>query len=112
LIEEDKVHGFCNTPEEKCNLNYCDNYGCQNRKRVNVDETPEIPQLGEGVFMQVSDNGEDWCEAYIIAKLANGRFLATNKLTWEHARPIKQLPKYTHAELVEKLGEDFIYEKI
>jgi hypothetical protein len=73
------------------------------------EETPEIPQLGEGVLMNVSDDGEDWCEAYIIAKLANGRFLATNKLTWKHARPIQQLPKYTHAELVEKIGHDFEY---
>jgi hypothetical protein len=74
-----------------------------------IEETPEIPQLGEGVLMQVSDNEKDWTEDYIIAKLTNGSFLSRSKLSWKHARPIQQLPKYTHAELVEKLGHDFEY---
>jgi hypothetical protein len=69
--------------------------------------SPEIPQLGEGVLMQVSDNEKDWTQGYIIAKLADGRFIDRGRLSWKHARPIQQLPKYTHAELVEKLGHDF-----
>ncbi|AGO47479.1 hypothetical protein Phi19:3_gp075 [Cellulophaga phage phi19:3] len=24
---------FCETPKEKCTMNYCDENGCQNRKR-------------------------------------------------------------------------------
>jgi hypothetical protein len=77
-----------------------------------VNEEPKIPQLGEGVLMQVSDSGTNWSRAYIIAKFANDRFLDTNRLFWNYAKPIeKQLPKYTHAELVEKLGEDFEYVK-
>lgn len=28
---------FCETPEEKCTMNYCDENGCQNRKRCLVD---------------------------------------------------------------------------
>jgi hypothetical protein len=72
-----------------------------------VEETPEIPQLGEGVLMQISDTGKKWSEAYIIAKLADGRFLDKNRLPWQYARPVSQLPKYTYAELVEKLGYDF-----
>jgi hypothetical protein len=71
------------------------------------DETPEIPQLGEGVLMQVSDNEKYWTQAYIIAKLADGRFIDRGRLSWKHAYPIPQLPKYTHAELVEKIGHDF-----
>jgi hypothetical protein len=72
-----------------------------------IDETPEIPQLGEGVLMMVSDNEKDWTQGYIIAKLADGRFIDRGRLSWKHARPIQQLPQYTHAELVEKLGHDF-----
>ena len=34
---------FCETPEEKCTMNYCDENGCQNRKRVLVSE--EIPDI-------------------------------------------------------------------
>lgn len=28
---------FCETPEEKCTMNYCDENGCQNRKRNLVE---------------------------------------------------------------------------
>ena len=28
-----KHWSFCETPEEKCTMNYCDDNGCQNRKR-------------------------------------------------------------------------------
>jgi hypothetical protein len=35
--EEPKPHGFCETPEEKCTMNYCDDNGCQNRKRQLTD---------------------------------------------------------------------------
>ena len=34
-----KPHGFCETPEEKCTMNYCDENGCQNRKRNLVEPT-------------------------------------------------------------------------
>jgi len=30
-------HKFCETPEEKCTMNYCDDNGCQNRKRELVN---------------------------------------------------------------------------
>ena len=33
--------GFCETPEEKCTMNYCDDNGCQNRKR-NLTESYEV----------------------------------------------------------------------
>jgi len=35
--EERKPHTFCETPEEKCTMNYCDDNGCLNRKRELVD---------------------------------------------------------------------------
>lgn len=31
--------GFCETPEVKCNMNYCDENGCQNRERHLVDDS-------------------------------------------------------------------------
>lgn len=36
-MENRKPWGFCETPEEKCTLNYCDENGCQNRKRNYVE---------------------------------------------------------------------------
>ena len=32
-----KPWSFCETPEEKCTMNYCDENGCQNRKRNYVE---------------------------------------------------------------------------
>ena len=37
MIEDPKPHSFCETPEEKCTMNYCDENGCQNRKRELVE---------------------------------------------------------------------------
>jgi hypothetical protein len=50
-----------------------------------IPETPEIPQLGEGIEMEVSDNG----------------------IEWQHARPIQEVKKYTKEDLVKILGHDF-----
>lgn len=33
-----KPHSFCETPNENCALNYCDENGCLNRKRKLVDD--------------------------------------------------------------------------
>lgn len=32
---------FCETPEEKCTMNYCDENGCQNRKRELIEAEPD-----------------------------------------------------------------------
>lgn len=39
---ETKPHSFCETPEEKCTLNYCDENGCLNRKRELLAEDDEL----------------------------------------------------------------------
>ena len=105
LIEECTCE---NTDDNTCN--YCEEL---QDKAILQDakskmQSPEIPQLGEGVFMQVSDGGVNWYPRKVVGQLQNGDFV-TASVTWKHARPIPQLPKYTHAELVEKLGEDFEY---
>ena len=42
VSEETKPHSFCETPEEKCTMSYCDENGCINRKRNLVAE-PSSP---------------------------------------------------------------------
>ena len=37
--KEQTPHGFCETPEQKCTMNYCDENGCQNRKRTLAEPT-------------------------------------------------------------------------
>lgn len=41
--EKKTPHNFCKTPEEKCTMNYCDENGCQNRKRHLVEENKQLP---------------------------------------------------------------------
>ena len=38
-MKNKKTWSFCETPQEKCTMNYCDDNGCQNRKRHLVNET-------------------------------------------------------------------------
>jgi hypothetical protein len=39
-----KLNSFCETPEINCTMNYCDENGCQNRKRVLVEPQEEYLQ--------------------------------------------------------------------
>lgn len=41
-MQETKPWTFCETPEEKCTMNYCDDNGCLNRKRNLVDPTESL----------------------------------------------------------------------
>lgn len=52
--EEPKPHSFCETPEEKCTMNYCDENGCQNRKRELVEPKPKQETLEEFIQRQLS----------------------------------------------------------
>ena len=73
------------------------------------EESPEIIDLSniEGVKMMVKDQRDDTPRKVIIKATVNNRFIDWCGNAWYYAEPIQQLPKYTHAELVEKLGHDF-----
>jgi hypothetical protein len=45
-------HGFCETPEQKCTMNYCDENGCQNRKRT-LAEPIEMTDNKEQTVMKL-----------------------------------------------------------
>ena len=73
------------------------------------EETPEIIDLSniKGVEMMVKDQKDDTPTRVTIKAIVNGRFVDWLGNAWYYAEPIPQLPKYTHAELVEKLGHEF-----
>jgi hypothetical protein len=73
----------------------------------NVDTYPEIPQLGEGVEMEVSHDGITWRNRNIIAKKHDGLFISDYGSFWQYARPIHKVKKYTKEELVKIVGHDF-----
>jgi hypothetical protein len=72
------------------------------------EEIPEIIDLTnvKSVEMMVSQDEEDWFKAKVIAKLVDA-YIDNQGNVWYYVKPIPQLPKYTHAELVEKIGHDF-----
>ena len=43
--QEKKPHSFCETPEEQCTMNYCDENGCQNRVRHLVEQKQHLIDL-------------------------------------------------------------------
>jgi len=47
---------FCETPKEKCTMNYCDDNGCQNRKRNYVDEEITSVELIDNLIDKPKDN--------------------------------------------------------
>ena len=74
-----------------------------------IPESPEIPQLGEGVEMEVSDSGIEWLKRNVIAQMSNGLYITghDNLCAWKHIRPIQEVKKYTKEELVKIVGHDF-----
>lgn len=42
--------GFCETPHEKCTMNYCDDNGCLNRSRCLVDDG--VTEMSKGLAKQ------------------------------------------------------------
>lgn len=55
---------FCETPEEKCTMNYCDENGCQNRKRHLVE-----PKINPWKTIEEIDNGlKKAREEYLLSK--------------------------------------------
>jgi len=72
-----------------------------------IPESPEIPQLGEGVEMEVSNDGINWCKIKVLAQKHDGVFIDQYGCLFKHARPIQEVKKYTKEELVKILGHDF-----
>jgi hypothetical protein len=72
-----------------------------------IPETPEIPQLGEGIEMEVSNDNISWHRRKVIAQMDTGLFITNGGLIWDYARPIQEVKKYTKEELVKIVGHDF-----
>jgi hypothetical protein len=72
-----------------------------------IPESPEIPQLGEGVEMEVSNDHILWYTRNIIAQMQDGWYIINDGTIWKYARPIPEVKKYTKEELVKIVGHDF-----
>jgi hypothetical protein len=72
-----------------------------------IASIPEIPQLGEGVEMEVSNDDITWRTRNIIAQMQDGWYIINDGTIWKYARPIQEVKKYTKEELVKIVGHDF-----
>lgn len=55
LIPEAKGHGFCEKSGHVCTMNYCDENGCQERKRVLVEPAPIVEESQRGLWDSLYD---------------------------------------------------------
>jgi hypothetical protein len=72
-----------------------------------IPESPEIPQLGEGFEMEVSNDDITWHNRNIIAQMQDGWYIINDGTIWKYARPIQEVKKYTKEDLVKIVGHDF-----
>jgi len=71
-IEERKPHSFCETPNEKCTMNYCDENGCQNRKRNFVPkQEPDYTALLKPVGTTERQNNNLYSEEEVLNIIDN-----------------------------------------
>jgi hypothetical protein len=66
----------------------------------------DLPIIGDGVLMEVSDDEEDWYKAEVYCKIKD-TFIAYLKANdsinqWQHARPITSKTKITRKEFESK----------
>ena len=69
-----------------------------------IQDKPIVPELGEGILMEVSDGGKLWRTKKVLGS-SNGLFV-TDPILWKHARPI-QPKKVTMEELEQLVGGKF-----
>ena len=69
-----------------------------------IQDEPIVPELGEGILMEVSDGGKLWRTKKVLGS-SNGLFI-TDPILWKHARPI-QPKKVTMEELEQLVGGKF-----
>jgi hypothetical protein len=88
LMEKDKQqtpHGFCVTPEQKCTMDYCDENGCQNRKRTSAEpiEMPKNKQLTavDIIYQGMSDKVvmQDVNKALICIHISHDDFIKLHR---------------------------------
>jgi len=65
MSEDKNPWGFCETPEAKCIMNYCDENGCQNRKRTYAPLKSESEDI--------SARAEATTVKYKVAELSQNR---------------------------------------
>jgi predicted RNase H-like HicB family nuclease len=82
------------------------NESCIDYGKTEHDPLDDLPIIGEGVLMEVSDDEKEWHERNVVGKLKNNSFLAISYsgpavYCWNFARPITKT-KITRKEFESK----------
>ena len=82
------------------------NESCIDYGKIEHDPLDDLPIIGEGVLMEVSDDEKEWHERNVVCKLKNNSFLAVSDngpavILWNFARPIPKT-KITRKEFEQK----------
>lgn len=106
-----KPHSFCETPEENCTMNYCDENGCLNRKRELIDD--HIVDPNEMVSSQTDEKGQSLTYWGGLADDAFERESAINKLAEDDELQFikKQLENIEHYKLGYNAAQRKLYTK-
>jgi hypothetical protein len=113
--QEKKPHSFCETPEEQCTMNYCDENGCQNRVRHLVESKQEIEEYTSQDFLNEvcwnkpkEETLEEAAEKYAEGKSSNFTFRTTHirdfsaGAKWQQEQDKKM---YSEKEVLEILND-------
>jgi hypothetical protein len=90
-----KPHGFCETPEEKCIMNYCDENGCINRKRNPVGDGDPI-DTSNNKQSSVDKEFVPYEEALVLKELGFdepcfGKWLSSLQSNWKEYELILEM---------------------
>lgn len=90
------------------------NESCIDYGKIEHDPLDDLPIIGEGVLMEVSDDGKNWYKSFVFAKYGNG-YLAHSYVNenekidyelpsvfWDFARPITPKTKISRKEFESK----------
>jgi hypothetical protein len=82
------------------------NESCINYGKIEHDPLDDLPIIGDGVLMEVSDDEKEWHERFVVGKLKNNSFLAISDngpavYCWNFAQPIPKT-KITRKEFESK----------
>lgn len=107
MSEDKNPWGFCETPEAKCIMNYCDENGCQNRKRTYAPLKSESEDISARESL-ILESDELWHERMIslaeseINKIENN-IHSTNQEN-ETIKCLSEITKY-----IQGIGKGEVY---
>jgi hypothetical protein len=98
--DEAKAHSFCETPEEKCTMNYCDENGCMNRKREATEDSILIKTPKQETLEEVAERYSKRSSAEVFQEAHKRDFIAGAK--WQQEQIPSIIEQYLETAFISK----------